>query len=261
MDISAILIDANGALLTGKASSTALKIRRVADGFLLDWNDLTFKGSAWITPSTLLIEVDSVNFAGFYKKAVTITAWNDGFYQALVHFDDATTVLNYSGEKYVQGGQEVELNLDAKVSLKSTQASVDIIDGLVDSVKATVDTNLDAKVSLKSTQASVDVIDGLVDSVKATVDTNLDAKVSTRVTLGTGNTSKVYTVLDGDGHDLAGVEVEVRAANDVTSPVIAKGTTGDAGTVTFYLNAATTYYLWRRKAGYTFTNPDTEVVP
>ena len=230
MDISAILIDANGALLTGKASSTALKIRRVADGFLLDWNDLTFKGSAWITPSTLLIEVDSVNFAGFYKKAVTITAWNDGFYQALVHFDDATTVLNYSGEKYVQGGQEVELNLDAKVSLKSTQASVD-------------------------------VIDGLVDSVKATVDTNLDAKVSTRVTLGTGNTSKVYTVLDGDGHDLAGVEVEVRAANDVTSPVIAKGTTGDAGTVTFYLNAATTYYLWRRKAGYTFTNPDTEVVP
>jgi hypothetical protein len=100
-----------------------------------------------------------------------------------------------------------------------------------------------------------------VEGIQDTLDEKLDVAVSTRVTLGTGNTSKVYTVVDGEGHNLAGVSVEVRAANDVTSPVIAKGITGDAGTVTFLLASGTTYYLWRRKAGYTFTNPDTEVVP
>jgi hypothetical protein len=36
--------------------------------------------------------------------------------------------------------------------------------------------------------------------------------------------------------------------------VVAAGTTSDLGTVTFYLDAGD-YYLWRAKAGYTFTNP------
>lgn len=68
-----------------------------------------------------------------------------------------------------------------------------------------------------------------------------------------------YTVLDGGGHVLAGVHVDVRAENDADATVIASGDTGDAGTVTFYLEDGTTYYLWRRKAGYNFTNPDTEI--
>jgi hypothetical protein len=115
MEISVIIADANGALLTGKAASTALKIRRVADGYLLDWNDLTFKASAWTTPTTPLVEVDATNVAGMYKKAITITSWADGFYQALVHFDDGTTVLNFEGEQYVQGGGEIEANFLAGI--------------------------------------------------------------------------------------------------------------------------------------------------
>lgn len=69
----------------------------------------------------------------------------------------------------------------------------------------------------------------------------------------------VYSVVDGDGHALAGVKVDVRAEDDADAPLVASGTTGDAGTVTFYLEDGTTYYLWRRKAGYNFTNPDTEI--
>ena len=128
MEISIVAANANGALITGAAASTALKIRRVADGYLLDWDDLTFKASGWGHNSTVLLEVDATNLPGEYRKVVVITAWTDGFYQALVHFDDATTVLNFSGEKYVQGGREVEINIDAAVSTRTkpadTQAAV-----------------------------------------------------------------------------------------------------------------------------------------
>ena len=122
MEISVVCANASGALITGAAASTALKIRRVSDGYLLDWDDLTFKVSGWGHNSTALLEVDATNFPGEYRKAVVITAWIDGFYQAMVHFDDATTVLNFSGEKYIQGGREVDMNLDAAVSTRAPES-------------------------------------------------------------------------------------------------------------------------------------------
>jgi hypothetical protein len=119
MKISAIIADANGALLTGKAASTALKILRAADGYLFDWSDLTFKASGWGSLTAPLIEVDSTNLPGAYQKEVTVTAWADGFYLFQVHFDDATTVLNFQGEQYVQGGQEIEAGVvEGSITLK-----------------------------------------------------------------------------------------------------------------------------------------------
>ncbi|MHA1286347.1 MAG: hypothetical protein ACTSPB_02970 [Candidatus Thorarchaeota archaeon] len=41
--------------------------------------------------------------------------------------------------------------------------------------------------------------------------------------------------------------------------IVASGYTDTLGKVTFYLDAGT-YYMWRKKAGYVFTNPDTEIV-
>ena len=41
--------------------------------------------------------------------------------------------------------------------------------------------------------------------------------------------------------------------------IIAKGITDDFGNVTFYLQAGT-YYVWRRKAHWTFSNPDAIIV-
>jgi hypothetical protein len=133
MKISAIIADANGALLTGKAASTALKVLRAADGYLIDWSDLTFKASGWGSLTTPLVEVDSTNLPGGYQKDVTITAWADGFYRCLVHFDDATTVLNFQGEQYIQGGREVEVNCDAAMSSRALEAG-----GNLEAIKADV---------------------------------------------------------------------------------------------------------------------------
>lgn len=68
-----------------------------------------------------------------------------------------------------------------------------------------------------------------------------------------------YTVTDADtGLPIADVVVWV--TTDIAGlNTIAKETTDNSGVATFYLEAAT-YYVWRKKAGYSFTNPDQEIV-
>lgn len=80
---------------------------------------------------------------------------------------------------------------------------------------------------------------------------------------GTGATQQTYTVTDSaTGKPLAGVNVRV-TTDEEGENTIAQGVTDDAGIFTFYhgLSSETTVYLWSQKAGYTFTNPDTEEIP
>lgn len=74
---------------------------------------------------------------------------------------------------------------------------------------------------------------------------------------GAGAITWTYTITDGTD-PLEGVDVWV--TSDVAgTDVLASGTTNSSGVVTFYLDAGTVY-VWSQKSGYTFTNPDTEVV-
>lgn len=75
---------------------------------------------------------------------------------------------------------------------------------------------------------------------------------------GSGATATVYTVLDGDEDPIDGASVWV-TTDEAGTIIIASGTTNSFGKVTFYLDSGT-YYVWTQKAGYDFTNPDTEVV-
>lgn len=75
---------------------------------------------------------------------------------------------------------------------------------------------------------------------------------------GTGSIAWTYTLTEPPAIPIADAEVwittDIGGAN-----IIASGRTDQYGAVTFYLNAGTVY-VWCRKSGYTFTNPDTEVV-
>lgn len=76
---------------------------------------------------------------------------------------------------------------------------------------------------------------------------------------GTGSSTLTYTLTTDPGgipiaDALVWVTTDIAGANTVAS-----GRTDLLGVVVFYLDAGT-YYLWRRKSGYDFTNPDTEVV-
>lgn len=77
--------------------------------------------------------------------------------------------------------------------------------------------------------------------------------------LGSGASLNTYTVLDGAGNPIQGVAVTVTTDVLGTNP-IAYGVTDMAGEIDFWLDTGT-YYMWSAKSGYTFTNPDTEVVP
>jgi len=73
---------------------------------------------------------------------------------------------------------------------------------------------------------------------------------------GAGATSTTYTLTDGT-NPIADADVWV-TTDEAGSNVVASGTTNDSGEVTFMLDSGTTYYVWRQKAGWDFTNPDTE---
>jgi len=77
--------------------------------------------------------------------------------------------------------------------------------------------------------------------------------------VASGDVVWTYTVTDSvTGDPIEGVTVMVTTDDDGENRV-AKGTTNASGIVTFYL-AAGTYYIWRFKAGYAFTDPDIESV-
>lgn len=78
---------------------------------------------------------------------------------------------------------------------------------------------------------------------------------------GTGSEEVTYKVTEPPeetGTAIAGVFVWV-TTDAVGANIVASGNTDNFGEVTFWLNPGT-YYFWRQKYGYNFTNPDTEVV-
>jgi len=78
-------------------------------------------------------------------------------------------------------------------------------------------------------------------------------------TTGRGGPGWTYTLTDSStGLPIPGAAVW--ATTDAAGVnIVAYDTTNESGQVTFYLSAGT-YYIWRQKAGYTFDDPDQEVV-
>lgn len=68
-----------------------------------------------------------------------------------------------------------------------------------------------------------------------------------------------YTLTDANtALPIEGAEIWVTTDEDGDN-VVASGTTDNFGIVTFYLDAGD-YYVWRKRAGYNFDNPDVETV-
>lgn len=124
-----------------------------------------------------------------------------------------------------------------------------------------------ATATIPASYAAGDIVEIYVAATVATVAGGAvvwSASVQTRrihemATLGAGAVTFVYTVTNSvDSQPIPGVDVWV-TTDEAGTNVVARGTTDAGGEVTFYLDAGTAYF-WRQLAGWTFTNPDTEVV-
>lgn len=119
MEIQWHLTDKDGAPLTGAAP--VIRIRREADGHLLDWDDGNFKAANWTMPEATMTETDVANFPGLYSKVVVVSAWNEGWYQWLTRLYGNYPAVGI-GQVYLKNGVEFS---DAKLAaLKSAYAWV-----------------------------------------------------------------------------------------------------------------------------------------
>lgn len=69
---------------------------------------------------------------------------------------------------------------------------------------------------------------------------------------------QTYTVTDALGAPIEGCHILVTSVVNGTGPVD-EGYSNALGQWTFIGQIDVTYYLWRTKVGFTFTDPDTEV--
>jgi len=126
MEIVWSIYDNDAAPITGGAASTSIKIRRVVDDYLLDWNDMTFKAAGWTTPATTLAEISAVNLPGAYRKVIDVSAWADGYYHAVLGYSSGLVVRNGAGEFYLLDGLEVDPTQGAtKAELDAAQAAIE----------------------------------------------------------------------------------------------------------------------------------------
>jgi hypothetical protein len=110
-----------------------------------------------------------------------------------------------------------------------------------------------------TTNTDIPAVKAKTDQLEFTAGT-VNANIATGG-LGTGSEQVDYYVFTNETSEtgaIANVSVYV-SSDEAGTVIVASGMTDSNGKVTFYLNTGT-YYMWRSKAGYSFTNPDTEVV-
>ena len=152
------------------------------------------------------------------------------------------TLLVITGIKTASTAAPADMALNSTVAKEATLATV----------AGYLDTEISAILEDTGTTlpATLTTIDGIVDAIKLKTDT----------LGGAGAITWTYTLTDADTNNpIDGAEVWVTTDLAGTN-VIASGITNTSGVVTFYLDATAAIYIWRRKSGYNFTNPDQEAV-
>lgn len=118
----------DGTALTG-SSNLRVQIQRASDGYFLDFNDSTFKNSAWTTKQGTLSEVSSSNAPGWYKYGTGIdtTGWTAGSY--FLTFVEVSTTATLGNPNFATG--EIRI-VTAKASDLSARLPASLVSGRID---------------------------------------------------------------------------------------------------------------------------------
>jgi len=154
------------------------------------------------------------------------------------------------GVVYGPSGTDYTGTLETTIEVSLDSSDIQLIaDGVYD--------RLEDVLATLSVELSSSDLQTIANSVS---DTILQAPELTKLTPGTGTEVFTYTVLDDDDNPIPNVQVYAYNSSALAyNNLIATATSNNFGVATLYLDPGT-YYLVRVKAGYSFTNPDTEVV-
>ena len=232
------------ALVTGGANGITVG-RRGLYGYVLTGADLlTYDYVATAITATTTVDLQEV--------PALWTFW------ALSWHDIATSILTVVGSF----GKLIADFLDVAVSSRLSTAGYTAPDNAsITAIKAKTD-------NLPTDPADESLLEAAISAIPAAPSVAaIDAQLSgthgagSWLTGGTGSGSVAYDYIVTNSATLSPLpDVEVSVYSDSgLNTLIGAGTTDAFGTVRFYLDPGT-YYFVSRKSGYTFTNPDIETV-
>jgi hypothetical protein len=176
------------------------------------------------------VVVATASKTGYALSATGVTAVQDGLATAALLPTDFATVT------------VTDAKIDANATATLTEDDIaDIADAVIAAIAVPTAAENRAEMDANSTQLAAIATDAATAAG------------------GSGATSWSYTVTDSDTA-LPIADVEVWLTTDAAGVnVVARQRTNASGVASFMLTAGS-YYVWRYKSGYTFTNPDSETV-
>lgn len=158
---------AAGGALTGSAN-LRVQIRRLSDGYFLDFNDSTFKNAGWTTRQATISEISSTNAPGEYRltSGVDTTGWSAGSYA--VTFLEVSTSLVANGPQFATG--EIRI-VTATPSALSARIPAALVSGRMDaSVGAIADGTITAAAIADGAIDAGAIADNAITSAKIAAD-------------------------------------------------------------------------------------------
>lgn len=166
-------------------------------------------------------------------------------------------IVNAVTGALVVNGDSTTVN--ASISGLHTYIAIGLADGDYIAVATTPDNTVDFKEIPAMARKQIEVyLDASISGID-TVLTAAHGAGSWQSSSGSGFVEVIYTLTNTV--TLLPIEgAEVMATTDLAgNNIVASGVTDTFGNVTFYLDPGT-YYIWREKPGFTFTNPESKVV-
>jgi len=207
------------------------------------------------------IAIDTTGYAaGEYAVfcTLTISAVNPaGFCGSFKLRTAGTAALNVN-TTHVAGTAQTAGDIPAKIT--TAQNDLDILTGTDGVTLATAQAKYAPNKIVPDAAGTAAGLHAITDGLVTTVDTVVDAiKLKTDTLGGAGAITWTYTLTNATtSAPIPGANIW--ATTDLAGAnIAASGVTDDLGVVTFYLDAGT-WYIWRSRSGYNFSNPDIEVV-
>lgn len=253
------LTDKAGFSLSATGADLILKSSTFIQAVVAALNELATYGLTAL--NTLLVTT------GIKAATIPIPADSTGVTEILTRIPDATAGTAGGLPIVAVDGLKLASTVDLTAGQSITASNMRGTDGAITSLSGIATaTNVTDAVSALETYGDGHWAEqgGLTkEAIRQEIDTNSTQlaaiKLKTDTLAGPGGISWSYTLTDSvSGLPIPGADIWV-TSDLAGANVLSSGVTNDSGMVTFFLNAGTVY-VWRRRNGYTFTQPDAEVV-